>query len=223
MNEKGAVVRIIVNSTIYIKGGSEEERKKYIDAANDYLVNHNNFDDAKSSVNLTFDIKYKDGTGRSTRNLKEGENMFDIAGGSAATGRWDEISKQYVTGVYGHIQKGMIDEELMGNTIFHESLHLLGLTDRYDEVGYKKDKDGDGLKDRKTKPHDGFIFDMMGAFHYGKWQKFSNVHRKNYRNYLETIRKTKPELIRQTRQNEYQFLLKYRVDLDANQELITPK
>jgi hypothetical protein len=77
-----------------------------------------------------------------------------------------------ITGFQGLI---LGNDGLNDNVLFHETGHLLGLSDRYQEKG-KSD-----AGERLTEPFDGFGGDLMGAkenrkltqVHYDNWGKFA--------------------------------------------------
>lgn len=110
--------------------------------------------------------------GRSSSNLKAGENIFNVRTDLPENKRSNVLSTRtgnlFSVGNTGTINSKSKNLE---KTVIHETLHFLGLSDRYDDFSKNHLYRGSS-----TVPHRGFENDIMGG---GTMEDFNNIHYEN--------------------------------------------
>jgi RHS repeat-associated protein len=154
-DKNGNITGVNISSTIYITGaGASQER------ADDLNKNAGGVfkPEIKSNINVTFDINYKYSSDISKEDLKQGENILDFNNKTST-----DKDRSHTDGGEGYTQGSEVhlstsntgqiykDRWNNNNTIYHETAHLLGLSDRYDDV------------QGESRPHIDFFNDLMGG------------------------------------------------------------
>lgn len=100
---------------------------------------------------------------RKTEDLKPGENLLQFSNKSEDDDNISHVeaskSGGHKTGNFGVVY----DRGVKDYTVIHESLHLLGLSDRYDEPEELKPGTTNEYR-RPNELHDGFTGDVMGSY-----------------------------------------------------------
>lgn len=168
-NENGKGGNITISTKIHAKGGSKAEREAFINNGTNQanymksagLMSGSYTDDDGGVWNISMNIEYVDGE---TTAFEDGDNIMDLSklndpgtnrssvssgdvqerifenGRWKVTGNYTEVNR---TGNSGEMRGGM--PGLNGQTIYHESMHFMGLSDRYETTslqthrGYKGD------------------------------------------------------------------------------------
>jgi RHS repeat-associated protein len=214
---------ITIQSTVYFKGGTEEKRKEYADAANAFVKDNASMFSGKykdgdgNEWSMNIDVNYQDIGDKKDSEIGEGNNIMDIskiddAGGSSVTyggnkdkgefinGKWVRTGTDYNTAGSFAALRG--DSKFNpGLVSVHETFHMLGLKDRY--------SDDYSSGERVSKVHQGFENDIMGAG--GKHNRVDQTHWNNWGNYILS----QPQVQQQQTQSPAQFILKYRVDVNS--------
>lgn len=135
-DKNGKFTGVKISGTVYIQGdGASEKRAGEL---NKYAKNS-----IKGGEGVSVDINYVYDTSKNTKNLKEGENIATFnsepEGGKKTTSHvpWKQFSNKefknrWLTGNTATIFSSGKDN----HTVLHETLHLFGLADRYDD--YRK-------------------------------------------------------------------------------------
>jgi RHS repeat-associated protein len=219
---------ITIQSTIYFKGGSEEDRKKYADAANAFVKDNPQLFSGKykdgdgNEWSMSVDINYQDLGDKKETEIGEGNNIMDISkindgsgssvtyGGNKDLGYWDKNGKWVKTGTdyntagkYAALRAD--SKENPGLVAVHETMHMLGLSDKY--------YDDYSTGQRVSRSRDGYKSDIMGAGEKGHNQ-MNQQHWNNWGNYILS----QPQIQQQQTQSPTQFILKYRVDVSPPQK-----
>ncbi|MEO6521022.1 MAG: DUF6443 domain-containing protein [Mucilaginibacter sp.] len=160
-DKNGNITDLKISATVFVKGAgaSKERAKELTKFAAEHLKSK-----SIDGVNVSFDVQYKYDENITTKQLKEGENILSFKaqpesdnGGSVEEGTRSGGSS---VGNDAPREITVLGSGKDNYTIFHETLHELGLSDRYDEThgGYNKKT---GLYDQIPVPHDGFPGDVM--------------------------------------------------------------
>jgi len=219
---------ITIQSTIYFKGGTKKEREEYKNAANDFMKDNAKIFSGKikdgdgNEWSMDVKIDYQDLGAKKESEIGAGNNIMDIsrldADGSSAVmndgnrdvgyfekGKWVKTGVDYNTaGNYAALRSD--SKSRKGLTTVHETLHMLGLTDRYTD-SYPNNK-------RQSTPNTGFETDMMGGGNAAP--TMHQAHWNNWGNYILS----QPQIQQQQTQSPAQFILKYRVDVTQDGKLI---
>ena len=154
-DKQGDINGVNISSNIYIQGaGASAERAEEL---TDYAAT-NLPSKTVSNVSVSFNVRYKVFDAKTTR-MRAGDNLITFNATpeqstkdkkdsrSAMDGGERVIEKEsfYITGNTGTIYGSGSENR----TVLHETLHLLGLSDRYDDVG-------DSMNPERSKPHLGF-------------------------------------------------------------------
>ncbi len=154
-NKKGDITKINISSTIYIQGeGASEERANDLTTFAAKNLKTKNV----SGVEVSFSVKYQY-KNIDINKLEVGANILNFVKekGTSGVNSRTHIENDFVrsyTGRAGTIFNSGTDNA----TILHESMHMLGLSDRYDDY---RNNPLTG-NERETVPHKGFEHDLMG-------------------------------------------------------------
>ena len=173
-DSRGNLVNINLSATVYLQGNgaSQEMANKMNKAFSEKFDGYKNVKgvDVGLSVVYVYDAENK----KSTNNLKAGENIFNVT---------NDLSKNVASNVSGRSytqtgNTGVINSksEDIVRTIIHESMHLLGLSDRYNDFRHNP------TIHNKISYHSGFSNDIMGG-----GSEVNNVHYENIINYARNI------------------------------------
>ncbi|BDB55421.1 hypothetical protein GENT5_17260 [Flavobacterium ammoniigenes] len=160
-DKDGNITGIKISATVYIKGdGASNIRAGELNKfANDNLKTK-----TINGISVSIGVNYKYDSTKKEKDLKQGENLltFDSAAEDNNISHVNslEISSEgkktrFLAGKTGTIY----DSGTNNNTVFHESMHLLGLSDRYDDNRNKKWIPEDL---RFAVPHEGYENNVMG-------------------------------------------------------------
>lgn len=197
---------IDVSTTVYVAGGDDKDRKDFVDNANKFVGDMEGWgnmsgtykDEDGREWKITLHVKYVDGGKKSGRKLGEGENEMDISkiyqGGVSKVSGGDNYDSKTKTWDYNRNGTsatirgpGAIN---YGFRPFHETLHFMGLSDRYDN-------DGRDAKD----VHKGYEADMMS-------ERGTKMHQSHWDNWGRAALKVGSD-----------FTLKNRVDITGDQNM----
>lgn len=178
-NKEGEITGIKISGTVYIQGKGASQKRA--DELNKFAK-----DNLKSmtvdgvSISVSVDYKYDDS--KKEKNLKQGENLltFDSAtedDNNISHINGIEISQEgkktkFLTGKTGTIYGNGQDN----NTVFHETMHLLGLVDRYED---NRDKKFIPQELRGTVPHKGYEKNVMGN------SSYTNLNQQQYKSWMQ--------------------------------------
>jgi RHS repeat-associated protein len=159
-NKKGEITGVNLRSTIIITGeGASEERAVDLNKASAGALQSRTL---KNGVKVSFDIKYQYKKDFNANSLKAGDNLLNFVNKpsveNSEQGKRDVSHVNggklfssnpalYTAGNTGEIYK---DDWNNNQTIFHESLHFTGLSDRYSfagtDIGFSDDIMGTNSK-----------------------------------------------------------------------------
>lgn len=214
---------VTISSTIYFKGGTAEQRKEYIDAANSYIKDNSGLfsgkteDEDGNEWGITVNLKYEDLGDKKVAEIGEGNNIanldnVDEAGPTTASSgdkpKYELVNGKYQkTGVSKYNAGTRIDfkndsKSSPGLVTVHETVHLLGLQDTY-----IKNARGEST----GKNYDGYGKDIMSLGGGGKNNEINQYHWNSWSNYILS----QPQVQQQQTQSSTQFILKYQVEIGA--------
>ena len=172
-NGKGGTIKII--STVYLQGDVPSTlSQKDVQRSFNKMVKNRTYQDGQNGVwDVEFDVKFVEGQTKKQSELKAGENILDFDKNenynsshahSKRSGLNERTTSDATVGVKDLASSGGVEIQItnMTKTTIHETLHLLGLSDRYTEFGavyvrHKKVKRGWAIA------HEEFEDDMMGT------------------------------------------------------------
>ncbi len=169
-NETGGGT-ITISSVVYITGkGASAAIADELITLTKGIYKDGNYKAEDGDYKIVFDVKYKFASDDSKIKLTNGENILDLTLNRNLRSRVhskykvlsDGSGKVYYTGRKGEI--GYRPGEYWRFSVLHETLHLLGLSDRYTEGG-------------NFDPDPGFSQDILGS--HGK-SDIDQVHYDNY-------------------------------------------
>ena len=162
-DKDGKITGIRISAIVYIKGdGASNKRAGELNKfANDNLKTK-----TIDGISVSIGVNYKYDSSKKEKDLKQGENLlsFDsttednnnISGiDPIPANRGKDGSYKSLAGKTGTIYGSGSNN----NTVFHESMHLLGLSDRYEDNRNKKWIPEDL---RFAEPHEGYENNVMG-------------------------------------------------------------
>ncbi|WP_407401460.1 hypothetical protein [Chryseobacterium sp.] len=169
-DKNGKIVNVSLHATVYLQGNGSN--KVMAETMNKAFVDKFSGGKNVNGVNVSLNVVYVyDGNNnKNVSNLKAGENIFNVTNDlsksdpSYVSGR--AVSQTGNTGVINTKSDDIV------RTIIHESLHLLGLSDRYDDFR------GNPASNLEGSFHSGFSNDIMGG-----GNEVNNVHYENIINY----------------------------------------
>ena len=207
--DKDGNIVYTIQSTIYItgKGASEKKADQLTQYAGKMLTSSTISNDDGTSTIINFNVNYKYSETIQASDLKDGENLLvglttreaqnaGLDASKVSSNRYDAPSNSYVeAGRVGYMVGGF-----NSNTSIHESMHLIGLSDRYTDNPQTITVNGVTSTSRNSTPHTGFESDIMNGIG-GK--KIHYTHFQNYKTYFnQNIKSTEP------------FILRRRVDIN---------
>ncbi|MEJ8802068.1 LamG-like jellyroll fold domain-containing protein [Pontibacter sp. H249] len=206
-NKKGDITGIRLRSTIYITGeGASEQRAKSLTSAAKgvFKTSYSN------GVGISFDISYKYAKKIDAKDLGGGDNIltFHKEEGRSSVNASELIKTksngllESITSFSGNTGDIYGKSRTSNHTIFHESLHLLGLSDRYFESGGEME---------------GFENDIMGK--YGSFN-IGDTHYKAFKQRAEQLLPNPTYDFLFPRQLRY--FNKTKVDKDSRGNLLAP-
>lgn len=184
-DSKGNITHITLQATVYLqgKGASQEMANKMNKAFGDKFSGYKTVNGVKVGLDVVY--AYDKGNSRNESNLRAGENIFNVRTDMGENERSFVKSRGAVGNTYFTGNTGEINNKSnnLQRIIIHETLHLFGLSDRYD------DYEGNNLKiGQITVPHSGFENDIMGG-----GSDFSEIHYENIINFGSSIQGTRGE------------------------------
>jgi len=207
-DKNGAINGVNIAGIIYIQGdGASSEREEELNEFAKNNLQTKTFD----GVTLSFSVKYKYSPGKTKKDLRSGENIlkFDKA-------KEDENHRSHVNGEIRDDgngnkttrtgQTGTIYGSGGNNrTVLHETLHLLGLDDRYDDFS---DATGTGLP--PSIPHTGYKNSIMAS------RNSNTLSNAEYKRYIQNAE------FRSRYHRSDVLIFKINIDRDSKRNLITP-
>ncbi|MBD1364559.1 RHS repeat-associated core domain-containing protein [Mucilaginibacter sp. ZT4R22] len=185
-DKDGNITDVKISSTVYISGDGASDKR-----ANELTKYSASQLKAKTvnGVNVSFDVQYKYDNSKKESDLGAGENMMvfhsgkDFKDGNRShvdPNKTDELR----TGRVGHVYSSGANNR----TVFHETLHEMGLSDRYDEtrVTTFDEKKGYGTAVVGVN-HPGFPNDIMSSgmnFDKHYYNYFFNAAKSAYEGYV---------------------------------------
>lgn len=178
-DKKGEITGVQISSTIYLTGDAASD-----DLADRFNENASNkfLSKTENGVTISFSVTYKYAKDKQEKDLKKGENLFNVidADGVSSTqptqyGIYQgdkRIGTIYGTGRTGTLY---LKDRDLDYTVFHESLHFLGLSDRYSQW-----TNSDGK--RVGAADNGFKDDVMGTINVFR---IGDTHYRDYKNYFK--------------------------------------
>jgi len=149
---------IIVSAKVYVTGPDIDKRSAPVAMVNNNKAAKEIFKDGKhvdkdgNTWNIKFDIKYEYNDKITAKDLKKGENIFEIdkakAGDRARVDFRQDENNAFNKDI-GYLKTS--DNGTI--TVTHETAHLLGYRDRY----------SDNEQTNRSDPHDGYENDLMGG------------------------------------------------------------
>jgi RHS repeat-associated protein len=174
-NDNGKILSVSAHATVYLqgKGASQEMADKLNKEFSDKYSGYRKV----NGVNVAFfvDYVYDGDNTKKEENLRNGQNIFNVRTDleedyrSEVFGKGNRNRTKFYTGNTGIIN---IKSRNLTKTIVHETLHLMGLSDRYDNF--------DNNLYRGIDVHTGFDKDIMGG-----GDKISDVHYENLLNHAK--------------------------------------
>jgi RHS repeat-associated protein len=152
------------SSTVYIQGSGASKEKA--DELNKDFKDNYGSSKKIDGIDICIDINYVYNGTKKSSDLKDDENLLSFSA---------EDKRSFVSGNTGAIY----NSGESNRTIFHESFHFMGLSDRYDDFTADKWRP---VKDQTTVPHKDFGNDIMGSnsfilsnIHYQNWIKHAKL------------------------------------------------
>jgi RHS repeat-associated protein len=203
-NKKGEITGVNVSSTVYIQGdGANADRAKELNG----FAAKNLVSKKVDGVKVSFSVNYVYNDQKEAKDLRAGENIltFDKNSGISYVNSRTETEGRFVRSFSGNT--GIIYEGgSSSRTVLHETMHLMGLSDRYDDF---RNNTLSG-NERDNIIHKGFADDLMGS---PRSTQLDQFHYQRYKMWGEQGSKAFGSDV---------FPLNRRVDRNTNGALVTP-
>jgi RHS repeat-associated protein len=153
-DKNGNIIAVNIAATVYIQGsGASKERAAELNSAFKDRIKSKKV----SGVDISFSVNYAYSEDKAKTSLERGENLLEFDSGEE--GKNGNTSHVDGEGRLGTGNTGKIySSGKRTHTLMHETMHLLGLSDRYLEMQQSVDPNAP----RVTQPHIGYEQDMMG-------------------------------------------------------------
>jgi RHS repeat-associated protein len=178
-NKKGDITGVNISTTIYLTGDGASQG--LADNFNEN-VSSNFASKNENGVNISFGVTYKYAEDMREKDLKKGENLLNVVKGdgvsevnASTSGIYQgsqRVGTMYYTGRTGTLYLGDKDLEY---TVFHETFHFLGLSDRYTDWTNANGQ-------RRGAADQGFNQDVMGRVNV---LRIGDTHYRDYKNYFQ--------------------------------------
>ena len=175
---KGQITGVKVRATVFIQGdGASDKRADQLTSAAKQVYKPGT---DGCGVNVSFDVTFKYANNKSKEDLNAGENILNFSALPEEDRQNNNGNSSHANGNgYGGDNTGIIFSfGKDNNTILHETLHLLGLSDRYFQRAGSNGNRGD------SDPNEGFEQDIMGVV--GK-VGFNPIYYQYYSNKANTL------------------------------------
>jgi RHS repeat-associated protein len=180
-NKDGDITGVDISATVYIKGaGASAKRASELTKFAGDNLKHKKAGDVVVSIGVT----YQYDADKEQGDLKEGENLLTFNDAPESSENKSEVFGATATETNN---VGVVQERGLSNsTVLHETLHFMGLSDRYDE----RQGDFDEVHwrhNRASKIHTGFEGDRMAT---PKGTSMDAWHYLQYKIYGESMPKS---------------------------------
>jgi hypothetical protein len=145
-NKKGEIIGVTISTTIFITGeGASQKRAEQLNEGSSSFFKSGK-PSFNSNINVSFDVKYEYNKDITQQDLKKGQNILSF--NTIDQHHEAEVShlhpKPGQGSAYGYALMGNYGELLNSDwddntTTYHESLHFLGLSDRYNKPTHSPD------------------------------------------------------------------------------------
>jgi len=199
-NKSGVITGVNISSTVYIKGdGASSKRADELNKfAKDNLQSKN-----VDGVTVSFGVNYKYDSRKEEKDLKDGENILRFDKSPENEENISHVAGQVRSDGGGNFttltgRTGIIYNNGQNNrTVLHETLHLLGLDDRYDDFR------GSSLPGAPASiPNTGYENDIMAS------SRSNTLTTAQYRRYIQNA-----EYRSKTHRSD---VLNFKIDIDRD-------
>ncbi|MGV0755916.1 RHS repeat domain-containing protein [Empedobacter brevis] len=172
-DKNGDITGIYFSARIFIQGAGASDKRA--NELNNKFLNTYGGGTKVNGINIYINADYQYSPNKKQSELKQGENILSFSSDKSEGNENISFVRGNVGTIYGSGKKD--------NTIFHESFHLLGLSDRYDDF---RECNGCGMLSGTTETHKGFNNDIMGnssvtnlnKFHFKQWMEHAKFRAK---------------------------------------------
>lgn len=168
-NKDGEIIGVNIQTKVYITGvNASSERAEELNSLAKDTYKSKNVD----GISVSFDVSYEYQADITSKDLKNGENLLNLTDGegrahiNGSARQFSDGKELSLSGNTGILYKGDDNQVVM-----HETGHLLGLADRYDDI------DMGGWGSPRSESHPGFSKDLMGS---SRNTSLDIVHYKDY-------------------------------------------
>ena len=178
-DKDGNITGVSISGTVYIQGNGASQKRA--DELNKFAKD-NLKTKSVDGVSVSIGVNYKYDNEKKEKDLKQGENLLTFDSATEDNSNISHINAMEIS------QEGKKTKFLAGktgtiygsgqdnNTVFHESMHLLGLVDRYED---NRDKKWIPAELRGTIPDKGYEKNAMGN------SSYTNLNQQQYRSWME--------------------------------------
>ncbi len=207
-DKNGEINGVNISGTIYIQGdGASTERENELNQFAKDNLQTKTFD----GITVSFSVNYKYNSNKKEKELKAGENILNFNKAEE-----DEEHRSHVNGSIRDDGNGnktslagrtgtVYSSGKNSRTVLHETMHLLGLADRYDEFS---NATGTGLP--PSIPHKGYEKSIMGS------RNSNTLTDAEYKRYIQNAD------FRSKNHRSDVLIFKINIDRDSKRNLITP-